>query len=205
VDYPGPFKIPIVPPVMKSCLTIQSPSFTARIRRAGFSLVEVTVATGIAAFGIITLLGLLPSGMSMFRDAMNVTVSSQIAQRLIKEAVQTDYDLLIETTGESAPVPGQPVVKDVRYFTDEGVELPASEAAQAIFHAYMRVMPGTDLPTMTGGLENSSLATLTVQVALNPQNQSIPLLPNSDPMGGTIDPATRIPFTTYTSHVAKIK
>ncbi|TLD70967.1 Verru_Chthon cassette protein B [Phragmitibacter flavus] len=181
-------------------------SIAARLRQAGFSLVEVTVATGIAAFGIITLLGLLPSGMNMFRDAMNVTVSSQIAQRLIKEAVQTDYDLLVGVAPGGTPVAGVPVVKEIRYFTDEGVELPAADAAEAIFHAHMRVMPGTDLPTLSGVLENSSLATVTVQVALNPQNQDLPIIGGStDPLAGTIDPATRIPFTTFTSHIAKIK
>ncbi|WP_075090587.1 hypothetical protein [Verrucomicrobium spinosum] len=68
--------------------------------KGGFSLVEVAVASGIAAIGIILLFSLLPSGLTMFRDSMTVTMSSQIAQRLIHEAVQTDYDVLVGAPGE---------------------------------------------------------------------------------------------------------
>ena len=169
--------------------------------KRGFSLIEVTIATGIAAFGIITLLGLLPSGMNMFRDAMNVTVSSQIAQRLIKEALQTDYDTLV---GTATPTPGVPITKETRYFNDEGVEV--EKPADAIFHAHTRIMPATNLPGTATALGNSSLATITVQVAYNPSNGDIPILGTSaDGLQGTIDPDTRIPFVTYNSHIAKIK
>lgn len=167
---------------------------------------EITIATGIAAFGLITLIALIPSGMTTFRDAMNVTVSSQIAQRLIKEAVQTDYDTLVNVSSGSTPTAGVPVIKDRRYFTDEGVELKPDDVAKAVFHAHIRVMPGTGLPTVGGTTDNNSLATVTVQVALNPSNRSLTLIGGSgSPLSGTLDPEKRIPFVTYTSHIAKVK
>lgn len=174
--------------------------------KGGFSLVEITIATGIAAFGLITLLGLLPSGMTTFRDAMNVTVSSQIAQRLIKEAVQTDYDTLVNVASGTTPAPDVPVIKDRRYFNDEGVELQAADAAKAVFHAHIRVMPGTGLPAVGGTVDNTSLATVTVQVALNPSNRNLAVIGGSgSPLSGTLDPAGKVPFVTYTSHIAKVK
>lgn len=177
----------------------------ARVGRSAFSLVEVTIATGIASFGIIALLALLPSGLNMFRDAMNVTVSSQIAQRLIKEAVQTDYETLLEIA-VGAPPPTGPVVKPVRYFTDEGVELPASKASEAIFHVHTRLMAITNLPTAGGTFANDSLATITVQVALNPGNKTLPVLGNGGGQNaGLIDPASNISYITYSSHIAKVK
>jgi|GEM_PF-1499098 len=182
-------------------------SSSARFRNlspSGFSLIEVTIATGIAAFGIITLLGLLPSGMNLFRDAMNVTVSSQIAQQVIKEAVQTDYNTLVGI-GPGAPAPSAPVVKPRRYFTDEGVELPADEIGDAVFHVHTRVMAATDLPTAAGLISNSSLATITVQVAVNPGNAKLVVRGGNTPQSGTLDTDSAIPFVTYTSHIAKAK
>lgn len=180
------------------------PGSPRKVRQTGFSLVEVTIATGIAAFGIITLLGLLPSGMNLFRDAMNVTVSSQIAQRVIKEAAQTDYDTLVGVT-PGAPAPTAPVIKPWRYFTDEGVELPASETGDAIFHVHTRVMAVTELPSSAGLTLNSSLATITVQVALNPGNATLQVVGGSTSQSGTLDPSSRVPVVTFTSHIAKAK
>ncbi len=52
-------------------------------RRQGFSLPEVTLALGIAAFGITTLLGLLPQGLNNIRKAGDVAAASRISQHII--------------------------------------------------------------------------------------------------------------------------
>ncbi len=49
----------------------------------GFSLPEVTLALGIAAFGITTLLGLLPQGLSNIRKAGDVAASARISQQIL--------------------------------------------------------------------------------------------------------------------------
>jgi uncharacterized protein (TIGR02598 family) len=49
----------------------------------GFSLVEVTIALGIAAFGITTILGLLPQGLNNLRTAGDLTSSSRISQHIL--------------------------------------------------------------------------------------------------------------------------
>jgi uncharacterized protein (TIGR02598 family) len=167
----------------------------------GFSLVEVAIAAGIASIGIIMLFGLLPSGLTMFRDSMTVSVSSQIAQRVIQEAVQTDYDVLVGATGTGST----PVVKPWRYFDDQGTELPVPQ--DAIYHVLTRVIPASQLPSGNAAAANASLATITVQVVANPYNRNVDLLPASatDPLAQTVDPQGGLPFFTYNSHVARAR
>ncbi len=164
--------------------------------RLGFSLVEVVVAIGIAASTITLMIGLIPAGLSNFRDALNTTVTSQIGQRLLYEAAQTDYQVLTAA----------PATKPWRYFDDEGTEL-TSEAG-AIYHALTRVQNTTSIPTEAGGTPQPHLATVIVQVALNPENQELPVAGPStgptDPPEGTLDSSmTSLKFSTFTGHVAK--
>lgn len=58
-------------------------------RRQGFSLPEVTLALGIAAFGITTLLGLLPQGLNNIRKAGDVAAASRISQHILGALDQT--------------------------------------------------------------------------------------------------------------------
>ncbi len=54
-----------------------------RTRRHGFSLVEVTLALGIAAFGITTIMSLLPHGVNNVRTAGEITAASRISQHIL--------------------------------------------------------------------------------------------------------------------------
>lgn len=54
-----------------------------KYQRLGFSLPEVTLALGIAAFGITTLLGLLPQGLNNIRKAGDVAAASRISQHIL--------------------------------------------------------------------------------------------------------------------------
>ena len=58
---------------------------------AGFSLVEVVMAVGVAAFALVALLGLLPSGLKTFKSTMNTAVGSQIAQRVFNDMQIADW------------------------------------------------------------------------------------------------------------------
>lgn len=62
-------------------MKILPPSF--RTRRRGFSLVEVTLALGIAAFGITTIMSLLPHGVNNVRTAGEITAASRISQHIL--------------------------------------------------------------------------------------------------------------------------
>lgn len=59
------------------------------LRNQGFSLPEVTLALGIAAFGLTTLLGLLPQGLNNIRKAGDVAASTRISQQILGSIDQT--------------------------------------------------------------------------------------------------------------------
>src|SRR5256884_2039571 len=52
---------------------------------AGFSLVEVTLALGVAAFCLIALLGLLPLGMQTNQSAVSQTAAASILSSLVAD------------------------------------------------------------------------------------------------------------------------
>lgn len=53
-----------------------------RRSRAGFSLVEIATSIGIIAFAFVSLIGLLPTGLQVFREAIDSTNETWIAQSL---------------------------------------------------------------------------------------------------------------------------
>lgn len=144
----------------------------------GFSLVEVTLAVGIVAVAFLGIFALLPTGMNIFRQAMDATVGSQIIQRVLNEAQQSDFDALIAgSTGATnetilAKNALDPAKGPVRWFDDQANEL--TSATNAVYHVLTRVTPATAMPkTGTSTSDNTSLATVTVQVANNPNNQTL--------------------------------
>jgi len=170
--------------------------FIARRRQSGFSLVEVVLAVGVIAFAFVAIMGLLPAGLQQFRQAVDNSVCTQIAQRVIQDAQLTDYSTLVDAphlpqnlagyymqansyclsdTGKHNPI-------HVRYFDESGNEIiPQSqvpsdkELAAIIYHVNTRIAPATYVPgTDTNlGSSNTSLATILVQVAFNPSGRTL--------------------------------
>lgn len=158
------------------------------------------MAIGVVAFAFVAILGLLPAGMTQFRQAVDTTVCAQIAQRVIGDAQQTEFDTLID----AANLPATPTARnhytfrapkvndpEFRYFDERGAEvIPSTANARSnpeslspaeknliIYHVNVRVMPQSPVPKanendLEGGLD---LATLTVQVANNPGNLRLPI------------------------------
>jgi len=167
-------------------------------RQRAFSLVEVVLAIGVVAFAFVALLGLLPAGMSQFRKAIDTTVATQIAQRIIDDCQQTDFDVL---TQSSISQPNLTPVQSYRYFDERGVEvIPQSSAAatnvsalsstypappqlseqqQVVYTVSTRVLPLPPAPVsiyapgqvpqaVQTGQAFQQMATVTVQVMNNP-------------------------------------
>src|SRR5882757_6098701 len=65
-------------------------------QQRAFSLIEVVLAVGVVAFAFVAILGLIPAGMTQFRQAIDTSVCAQIAQRIINEAQGTDFTILID-------------------------------------------------------------------------------------------------------------
>lgn len=126
-------------------------------RRCGFTLVEVTMAIGIFSFGFVAMIGLLPVGLNVSRQAIETTISSQIVQQLTTQALQTDFSLL-EKLEEAKPY----------YFDDQGKELAANDGQsetslmeKSSYKAGFAVDTNTALPSNT---TSQRLATVTVFV-----------------------------------------
>ena len=137
-----------------------------------------------------SLLGLIPLGMTTFRQAMDTSVGSQIAQRVINDAQQTDFETLIGNSNAAFVQPN-------RYFDDQGTELTNSD--EALYWLNTRVTPVTAVPSSSGTNSNINLATVTIQVARNPSRTPPPVDPTT--MLWTSD--SQLPTVTYSAMVAR--
>lgn len=150
----------------------------ARARRSAFSLVEVVLAVGVISFAFVAILGLVPAGLAQFRQAMDNSVGAQVAQRIILECQQTDFDTLINL--KNAPAnPQKPNYTQlasystsdttktnplyVRYFDEQGNEvvpaattLSATEQAAVIYHVNTRIGYPTPLAELSGAGADST-------------------------------------------------
>jgi len=63
----------------------------SRRRPRGFSLIEVTLAMGISAMGISSVLGLLPQTLDQLKKATDVTAETRIHQQIISAVGQADW------------------------------------------------------------------------------------------------------------------
>lgn len=146
-------------------------------QQRGFSLIEVAIAVSVLAVCLVALIGLLPAGLSNFRTAMDTTTTSQIAQRILHDMGQAEFDEVIDYEGLKAggqlDSRGRPKthfsfraprinsasspLKGLRYFDDQGAELlPANgtslsveQKRAAVYTVNVRVIPHASLPAKT--------------------------------------------------------
>jgi uncharacterized protein (TIGR02598 family) len=160
--------------------------------RGGFSLIEIALAIGVLSFGMLATVGILPVGMTTFHQAIDSSIGSQVVQRVVNDARQTDFQTLITDPGTQEVYPSTGV-KPFRYFDFQGNEITSSGAY--VYEVNTRIAPQTTLPN-SGGV--ASLATVTVQIANNPGHQTL------QPDGQTnlwSNPAFNI--STYSAMVAR--
>lgn len=122
-------------------------------KTAGFSLVEVTLALGIAAFSLLTVFALLPVALKTQQTSMQQTTANQIISQ-INAVLRADVSL---PPGQANKVCGDPpdpntpcnwsalhghwllvAAPDTMYFTNEGRQtgtLNGSPPADAVFRA----------------------------------------------------------------------
>ncbi len=162
-------------------------------KRFAFTLVEVTLAIGIVAVAIVPVFGLIPTALNTFHKAIDASVSTQIAQRLINDAQQTDFLTLTGgATGRFARTP------ELRYFDDQGNELTGTDTTGAIYQTRVVVAPNTQ--TTGSGSGNQNLATVMVQIANNPRNAM--LQPDGTTLLWPRANTAGIPVVTYSAIVA---
>src|SRR5437762_170092 len=101
-------------PFRRTCVS------SGAVSAAGFSLIEVTLAIAVLATVVVGMMALLPTGMGRFQAAMDTTLSSQIAQRVITDAEQAEFDKL---TAKTEAGNSDFYVLPKRYFDSDGTEI----------------------------------------------------------------------------------
>src|SRR6478672_9366235 len=81
-------------------------------RQRGFSLVEISLAIGIIAFAFVALLGLLPSGLTIFRSSVDTANETWIMQDLNSMIQVTDWSKLDSMSFEKSG--------EIYYYDEEG-------------------------------------------------------------------------------------
>lgn len=129
---------------MKSRHSLLLPSFS------GFSLVEVVIAIGLLSFAVLSIVGLLPVGMSSLRQSMNQTVETQIVRSISGQSVVGNFSTLA-TNGI--------------YFDGEGQHCEIDRAAYTVNIA-------TNTPSFPGSTNAANLpgclTTLKVEIIYKP-------------------------------------
>lgn len=115
-------------------------------RQLGFSLVEMTLAIGIVAFGLVSMLGLLPAGLQVFRKAMDLTLETQMVQHIVGDAGQLVFQDL-------------PDLENRTYYFDETGTVVDSNDNHKLYSAAVAVDMNSQLP---GSTANGGLAMLTI-------------------------------------------
>lgn len=124
-----------------------------RYTRHGFSLVEVTLAMGIISFAILTVMALMPVGLSTMRSAMDQTTETQIIRQLGGEILLTPFSEI------------GPAYKDQQFFFGEDGRKTKRESARyrAVTSLLEASYPGSKEFTLVRPVTNSLMA---VQVKL---------------------------------------
>jgi prepilin-type N-terminal cleavage/methylation domain-containing protein len=193
-------------------------------RRRGFSLVEIALAVAVLAIALVGLLALMPSGVGNFRKAMDTSVTAQIAQRILQDAEQAEFDALVdmahlppdpeglsycpERFSFRAPKVGQPAW---RFFDESGLEiypmskdgkLTVSERRLMVYQVNTRIRPRAELPTINES--SGHVAQLTVQIARNPGGIELPIELNPGiPEHNLFKSGINVPVFTYCALIGR--
>lgn len=164
-------------------------------RNAAFSLVEVVLAVGIMAVGVVTILGLLPHGMEMSRKTANEQAETRIVDQLVGEAQSSDWDTMGGIASQSGGIK--------RFFDDQGLVISGSAGSVDELLNYVARISVADftekdtgmlLPSRNGKTTNKNLRRVLVEVAAT-QDKNF----NFD------SPPAAIPVKRVTQLVAKMR
>lgn len=84
------------------------------LRGAAFSLIEVTISIAITAVALVSLMGMLPAGMRIMREAGDRAVETRIHQEVLSEIMLAAWDARYEFDYKKA---------GLRFYDDQGILL----------------------------------------------------------------------------------
>ena len=90
----------------------------------GFSLIEIVIAIGLAAFAIVGLIGLMPQGLTTLKQSRSDSLRAEILKSVANTAKQTDFSPISSLNGTNF------------YFDADGV-LVASGSPDALYQAVL--------------------------------------------------------------------
>jgi uncharacterized protein (TIGR02598 family) len=199
---------------------------------SGFSLVEVVLAVGVIAFAFVAILGLIPAGLQQYRISIDNSVCTQIAQRVIMDCQQADFNTLTDSahTGGTVNYIRTPTLADtasaasgspgpcMRYFDESGNEIKpvgrdptSNELTAVVYYVNTRVAITTNMPkpSSSSPVSSADLATVTVEIAFNPGHKSIPvqsqaaIVSNTYLIDRTQQTTLSMPIRTYCAQVGR--
>ncbi len=143
--------------------TVIRPKSAVRFQ-SGFSLVEVVLAVGIMALGVVTILGLLPHGLEMSRKTANEQAQTRIVDQIAGELQSADWETLGGVIG-----PGQ-AAGTVFQYDDQGLR--TTDSALTTYVARVKlaveneVTTGMELPANNNNVAfNKNLRRIRIDVA----------------------------------------
>jgi len=146
-------------------------------QRAGFSLVEVTLALGVAAFCLVAVFGLLPVGLSSNQTAITQTTAASVAAQIAADLHATPPSAGTSALGFKIPAAGGGASTNpqVLYFTATGQKSGAVDAnttspiLTGSAAAYYRANVGFAPPSSTGKRNATMVRILVTWPAAGPQ------------------------------------
>jgi uncharacterized protein (TIGR02598 family) len=119
-------------------------------RKSAFTLVEVTIAIGLAAFGILSMLGLMGSLLNANREAGEETVLAAMVKKVSGELRPRPFDA--PATGADNSLAALIPSGTNFYFGRDGLLTPTP--AEALYACQITLRPDASLTTATTAVEN---------------------------------------------------
>ena len=160
-------------------------------RSAGFSLVEVVLAVGIMALGVVTILGLLPHGMEVSRKTANELAESRIVDSIVGDLQGVKWG--------AGGLPETEVIGQNRYFDDQGLEIePNDPDLEGLLSYVVNVeLPPMDVRVPTnqvGAPANVNLRRVVIRIISAPLKEF-----------NFASPPPGVPVKTYSQLIAKMR
>ena len=126
-------------------------SFSRVVARSeAFSLIEVALALAVAAFVLVGIAGVWPSGQDRLKGAIDMTIAAQLAQRLSAEVEVAEFPDVLRLAGlADGTSPAMGALRR-RYFSYTGREVLEDDPAR-IYEVLTRVAHRDQLPLQTRG------------------------------------------------------